>query len=96
MIDNLGLSAAREAAEKRKELGIKIQVLSPIQRAAKNPTSLRCAINGKCYDCQGAGYDPGTKERIRDCEAYDCTLHPVRPYQNIRRRVKECSDLSEE
>lgn len=75
------LKAARDAAEKRKELGIKIVVKDPITKSRENPKSLRLAINGKCYDCQGGGFDPGTKEAIRECEAVDCTLNAVRPYQ---------------
>lgn len=75
------LKAAREAREKRKELGIKLVVKDPIQKSRENPHSLRLAINDKCFDCQGAGYDPNCREAIRDCEMVDCCLHAVRPYQ---------------
>jgi hypothetical protein len=56
-------------------------VLDPAAKAATRPTSLRLAINGKCYDCQGRDSDPGYRGRIRTCSIATCTLHPVRPYQ---------------
>ena len=80
-MNELALKGLQEAREKRKESGVKTVVMTPIEKSQKFPKSLRYAINGKCYDCQGAGADPGTKEAIRDCEAVDCTLHAVRPYQ---------------
>jgi hypothetical protein len=55
--------------------------LNPIERAAKNPTSLRAAINAKCFDCQGRDADPGVVNRIRTCEIPACSLYLVRPYQ---------------
>ena len=76
---NEALEKAREARRRMKEQGLKVEVLNPIEKAKANPKSLRLAINGKCWDCQSG--DPGTRERIRDCWATDCSLHPVRPYQ---------------
>jgi hypothetical protein len=56
--------------------------LDPMARAATNPTSLRLAINGKCWDCQGGNADPGVNQRIRDCTSEKtCSLWPVRPYR---------------
>lgn len=75
------LKAAQEAREKRKELGIKVVVMTPHERWETNKTSLRYSINAKCWECQGAGADPGTKDAIRECIATDCALHSVRPYQ---------------
>jgi hypothetical protein len=80
-MNELALKALQEYREKKKELGIKVVVKDPITKSRENPTSLRLAINGKCFDCQGAGNDPGTKDAIRDCEAKDCTLWAVRPYR---------------
>ena len=40
---------------------------SPIEKSEQNPTSLRLAINAKCYDCQGQDADPGWRQRIADC-----------------------------
>ena len=54
---------------------------NPIEKARNKPTSLRFAINGKCYDCQGQDADPNVSQRIKTCECPDCTLYPVRPYQ---------------
>jgi hypothetical protein len=78
-------SALREWREKRNAMGDKappIVTLDPIQKARENPTSLRAAINGKCWDCAGAGADPNTRKAIRECKCGDyCTLWSVRPYQ---------------
>ncbi len=89
---NERLKLAREAAEKRKELGIKIVVMNPQERWETKKNSLRYSINAKCWDCQGAGYDPGTKERIRECEDDSCSLHEVRPYQK-KQNVLICEEL---
>lgn len=53
----------------------------PVEIARANPTSLRAAINGKCWECQGGDADPGPRRRIRECEIPSCPLYPVRPYQ---------------
>jgi len=73
-------AGAKRRAERRAN-GEKTVVLSPIEKARKNPTSLRAAINGKCWDCVGAGNDPNPRRDIRECTITDCTLWPVRPYQ---------------
>ncbi len=57
-------------------------IKDPIQKAKENPSSLRLAINGKCWECIGAGADPHPRAAIKDCICYDCTLYPVRPYQS--------------
>ena len=51
--------------------------LNPTEKALKNPTSLRFAINAKCFDCVC-----GQKLEIKHCEMTDCSLWPVRPYQD--------------
>lgn len=56
--------------------------MNPIERAHAHPSSLRAAINGKCFDCQGGGADPGTKVRIGQCGQRKCCLWLVRPYQH--------------
>jgi len=55
--------------------------LSPTEKAKRNPTSLRLAINAKCYDCGGFDADPGWHGRIRHCVIPGCPLYPVRPFQ---------------
>lgn len=52
--------------------------LSPLERAQKNPKSLRAAIDAKCFQCQGDGEDPGTWERVRTCTIPDCGLYLLR------------------
>ena len=50
--------------------------LDPLQKLATKPSSLRLAINAKCYDCTGF-----QKKEVKNCEMSDCPLHAVRPYQ---------------
>lgn len=78
---NDGLVRAREARSRNKALGIAAERLSPAEKAARNPKSLRLAINAKCFDCVGADADPGPRGRVRDCHIATCSLHPVRPWQ---------------
>ena len=52
--------------------------LSPLEKAQKNPKSLRAAIDAKCFQCQGDGEDPGTWERVRTCTIPDCGLYLLR------------------
>ncbi len=81
MVTSPALIAAHEARAARKALGIEIVHRNPIEKARDNPTSLRAAINGKCWDCIGGDSDPNPRRRIGGCEIERCTLHPVRPYQ---------------
>jgi hypothetical protein len=57
--------------------------LLKVQKAKRNPSSLRLAIIAKCWDCCGAGADgiEFTKETIRTCSSASCPLHFQRPYQ---------------
>jgi len=55
---------------------------TPIEAQAKNPTSLRAAINAKCWDCIGGDADPSPRGQIRDCSITDCPLWVVRPWQS--------------
>jgi len=68
-----GLEAYREAV---KSGLIEVVQLSPVEKLAKNPKSLRLAINAMCYQCMG-----GYKNEIRGCTAKDCALYNVRPYR---------------
>jgi hypothetical protein len=54
---------------------------NPIEKAADNPTSLRLAVNAKCYDCIGQDADPHWQRRVGTCGCTTCPLHAVRPYQ---------------
>jgi hypothetical protein len=74
--------AARKVRLERQAAGLPANKL-PDERAAERPKSLRAAINGKCYDCQGKNSDPHWKWRIGNCRVVDCTLIPVRPYQHL-------------
>jgi len=74
-MDNL--AKARAVAAKAREAGT-LERLSPIERAKRQPKSLRLAINGKCWDCTC-----GQVKEIRYCKITKCTLWSVRPYQRM-------------
>lgn len=67
--------AARDAA------GMVTERLDPMERARRNPQSLRMAITAKCWDCQGGDDDPHPRWRIGNCTAPECPLYSHRPYQ---------------
>lgn len=73
-------STAIEKAQARlktmRESGEEVRRLNSIEKANKNPKSLRLAINGKCWDCSC-----GQKLEITGCTVESCTLFPVRPFQ---------------
>ena len=78
---NKALEAARAARERNKALGIETKRLNPFEKLALAPTSLRAAINAKCFECVGEDI-----KEIRDCSATQCPLHQVRPYQPKRNK----------
>ena len=84
MTDKKPIERAREARRAMFEQGIKPEHLDPVEKARRNPKSLRLAIDGKCWDCVGGDADPGPRQRVRDCNIKLCTLWPVRPWQHIK------------
>ena len=48
----------------------------PLEKAQKHPTSLRAAINAKCYDCVCF-----QRKEVTLCEMDDCPLWSLRPWQ---------------
>ncbi len=76
-----GLEKARIARQAMAAAGIKVVIKNPLEKLATAPTSLRLAINAKCYQCEGEDADPGIKLRIGACEIKSCALWAVRPYQ---------------
>ena len=77
------LKAAQAKLREMRAAGEQVKHLNPIEKAQGNPNSLRCAINAKCFDCQGRDYDPCVEWRIGNCEISDCPLFPVRPHQHL-------------
>lgn len=59
---------------------------TPAEVARENPKSKALAIWAKCWDCEGAGADPGWQRRVHSCVVTACPLWPVRPYQREDRR----------
>ena len=90
-IEPVKMTAIEKAQAARRaniEAGGSIVRLSPIERAKQKPKSRTLAIKAKCWDCCGAGHDPGIKEAIRGCTSKEtCPLWPFRPYQ--RKLAKE-------
>jgi hypothetical protein len=78
---NNGLVKAREKRAAELAAGIKAERCSPMEKAAKNPRSLRAAITAKCWDCVGGDADPGPRQRVRECHISTCPLNSVRPWQ---------------
>ena len=68
---------------------------TPLEKLAKNPKSLRLAINGLCYDCGGQDADAGWRQRIGHCNIPTCPLYAVRPYQGVRLLAQQ-EDLDSE
>jgi hypothetical protein len=51
---------------------------NPLERARSHPTSLRAAINAKCFDCCGF-----SRQEVRLCVMTDCPLWRLRPWQIV-------------
>ncbi len=75
------LQKAHEVNRKRIELGIKLVIKNPMEKAAERPDSLRLAINAMCYDCIGQDADPDWRGSIRECSCTKCPLWSVRKFQ---------------
>jgi hypothetical protein len=78
-----GLTKARLRLAEIKAAGQKVVRLDPVEKAKREPGSLRLALNAKCWDCAGAGADGVgfTMTTIRECSVRSCPLHCQRPYQ---------------
>jgi len=79
MTSSNALEQARLAVQERIASGLPAY-RSPIEKSKENPSSLRCAINAKCYECVGMDQDPNFRESIRNCTGYSCPLYVVRPF----------------
>jgi len=56
----------------------KPKTMNPTEKAKANISSLRAAINAKCYDCSGF-----IKIDVSNCDMPDCELFKVRPWQRL-------------
>jgi len=81
-----GLRKAQARLAEMRARGEKPERIDPLERAKRNPTSLRHAINAKCWDCIGGDADPSPRWCIGNCEIPACPLWNVRPYQTYRGR----------
>ena len=76
------LEKAQQVMAERRAAGIAVERLDPIEKARRNPKSLRLAINAFCCTCMGGSDESGWKGQIRDCTSLACPLYIVRPYQS--------------
>lgn len=75
------LLKARITLRRMRDKGIKVEILSPLDRAAKNPSSFAHVIAAVCWDCVGHGDDPGAKDTITHCQVFSCPLWHLRPWR---------------
>ena len=75
-----GLELARFAVQARIASGLSAY-RNPLEKSKENSSSLRCAINAKCFDCIGQDADPDWRGSIKNCVCNDCPLYAVRPYR---------------
>lgn len=64
--------------------------LTHTQHALGNKSSLRKAVNAKCWDCCGGGLtfkeSKGVRVEIKNCQVTDCSLFNFRPYKNNKHK----------
>lgn len=72
---------AKAALQRYHESGQKAERKNPLEKLDLNRTSLRLAVNARCYQCMGENHDPGVNKRIADCNSEHCALYHVRPYK---------------
>jgi hypothetical protein len=73
-------TAIEKAQAKRREMkaaGVAVKFLTPLEKLATNPLSLRFAITAMCFECMGKA--AGWRADVRDCTAPGCPLFQVRP-----------------
>lgn len=78
---NEALEKAREAMAAKRAAGEPIERLDPVEKARRNPRSLRLAVSAMCVRCMGGGDGHVPRREIRECTAPSCPLWAVRPYQ---------------
>lgn len=74
------LDKAKKKQLEMREAGWK-PITCPIEKLEAKPTSKKLAIAAKCYDCVGQNFDPGWKDRVRNCRDKKCPLYNFRPYK---------------
>jgi len=79
MAKNEELKQGREEYLRKLKAGevIRTKQVDPMEKAKKNPRSLRAAINAKCFDCCCF-----QRSEVKLCTAVDCPLYNLRPWQS--------------
>ena len=71
------IEKAQAAVRAMRDAGIVPERLTPIEKAKRNPKSLRLAVTAFCWSCVG-----GNRNDVRSCTATECPLYALRPYQS--------------
>ena len=82
------LEKAKQRVKEMRENGTYRSNIDPIEKLSRHPTSLRRAIDAKCFDCEGRNADPNVKKRIGTCPITSCPLWNVRPYQRYANTIQ--------
>ena len=87
------LARLQEGREKAKLLGKKgdVVITNPLLQAKAAPASKVKAIRAMCASCMGCTesyQEPGWKQQVADCSAFNCPLHSHRPYRAKKEEVK--------
>jgi len=76
------IKLAQQALQQKRKAG-EIEYLNPVEKAIRNPESLKAAINAMCFECVGRGEDDAPRKTIAQCSAWSCPLWPHRPHQHL-------------
>lgn len=75
--------AALEALRKKRAAGL-VGYSSPLEMLKKHPSSIKRAVNAKCFVCIGGSHEEappkGWRQLIAFCGKSDCPLYFVRPF----------------
>lgn len=78
------LKRGQDALREKRASGWKPEILDPVEKAKRNPGSLKLAIRAHCYLCEGGDSDPGVRYRVGTCALEDkCPLWRHRPWQRL-------------
>ena len=79
--------AALEALKKKRAAGQVGYTSSPLEMLKRHPSSIKRAVQAKCYVCIGGSLEEappkGWRQMIAFCGKSDCPLYFVRPYTGM-------------
>jgi len=84
------IQAAQKKLAEMREAGIKIERLSPVEKARANPSNKAACIMANCWECVGGNATEKPKLLVRDCDVGSkCLMYSVRPWQKVKGTIKE-------